>query len=182
MTHPADVVVLFIQDQTTPAETAADITAAGLQPYTYAHPVGPGIDSDWPTLREMARRGTRLVVLTEHDGGSPPWYQGGFSGLVQDTSFDVRAPSAMTCAPNRGAAASTLFLLNNWVERTPASRADATTVNNRSTLTARVAQCRAQRGRLANMIAVNFYADGNLMDTVNELNGVGSTVRAAAPR
>ena len=182
VTHPADVVVLFIQDQTTPSDTAADIKAAGLQPYAYVHPVGPGIDTAWPTLREMARRGTRLVVLTEHDGGSPAWYQGGFSGLVQDTSFDVRSPSAMTCAPNRGAAASRLFLLNNWVERTPASRADATTVNNRATLTARVAQCRAQRGRLANMIAVNFYANGNLMDTVNELNGVGPIVRAVAPR
>ncbi len=32
------------------------------------------------------------------------------------------------------------------------------------------------------MIAVNFYADGGLMEAVNELNGVRPLVRARGPR
>ena len=63
--HPREVLVLFIQDTVTPADTAAVLEKAGLADKAYVHPDG----AEWPTLGEMIDSNKRLVVLMENKGG-----------------------------------------------------------------------------------------------------------------
>ena len=52
------------------------------------------------------------------------------------------------------------------------SPADAEEVNARALLLARAEQCRAERDRLPNLVAVNFYGLGDVFEVVDVLNGV----------
>ncbi|MFC7492653.1 MULTISPECIES: hypothetical protein [unclassified Nocardioides] len=170
--HPREVVTVFVQDQVTPEDTAQEFATAGLLPYVA---VPPG-DGDWPTLGQMIESGRRLVVLMEDHGGGAayPWLGEGFD-LAQDTPFLFRTPDALIddpdrCAPNRGLPDAPLFLVNHWVTNKTAEVTNATRVNARAVLQARVEECEAQRGQLPNFVAVDFYDRGDLFDVVAELN------------
>jgi hypothetical protein len=84
-----------------------------------------------------------------------------------------------SCAPNRGTPVSPMFQINHWV--TPvgeaATAAQAKGINAYDVLMPRVRDCMAQRGRIPNIIGVNFYDKGDLLRVVNELNGVRSASR-----
>jgi hypothetical protein len=171
--HPNDVIVLFIQDAITPADTAAAFERTGLIRRVYTPPQ-PGPATTWPTLREMIQHDTRVVVLAENTpGGSAyPWYQNGFA-VAQETDYNVRSVGAFKCAPNRGGTAGNLFLLNHWLAGNPRPIQAANKVNARNLLLPRAQECQRDRGHVPNLIAVNFYDRGALLDAVNTLNGVG---------
>lgn len=63
--HSREVVTVFIQDEVTPANTAAAFQRAGLLPYVHVQ----AENRPWPTLGQMVRSGRRLVVLMENHGG-----------------------------------------------------------------------------------------------------------------
>ena len=44
--------------------------------------------------------------------------------------------------------------------------------NTAETLNRRIAQCREERGRPPNIVGVDFYARGDALSVVAELNGV----------
>ena len=69
--NPREVVTFFIQDEVTPADTAALVERAGLLPYTYV----PEAGKPWPTLGEMISSGKRVVFLLENASGGAenPW-------------------------------------------------------------------------------------------------------------
>jgi hypothetical membrane protein len=172
--HPREVVTLFVQDEVSPADTAALIEQAGLLPDVYA----PNGTDEWPTLGQMVESGKRLVVLMERRGGgaADPWLLQGFD-QVQDTPFLFRSPAALvdgpdTCARNRGREDAPLLLLNHWVTDKTAEVTNAERVNARAVLGARAEACRKERGMLPNFVAVDFYDRGDLFDVVDELNGV----------
>ena len=67
-----------------------------------------------------------------------------------------------------------LYLLNHWITTPPASLpSSAAVVNTRDALLARIQECRRLRGRIPNLIAVDFYRTGDLLDVVAELNRAG---------
>ena len=78
-----------------------------------------------------------------------------------------------SCAPNRGTPTSPLFEVNHFV--TPAgsapTAATAKVVNSFDVLWPRVANCATQRNKFPNLVAVNFYNQGDLLAVVNKLNG-----------
>ena len=45
-------------------------------------------------------------------------------------------------------------------------------VNSRDVLLSRLEQCQAERDRLPNFVAVDFYDQGDLLDVVDTLNGL----------
>lgn len=165
-THPHEVLGIFFEDYVTPTETAAAFVRSGLIRYVYTHEPG----DEWPTLGEMVANNQRLVVFSEHKGPPPDWYAYGWNE-VQDTSYNVGSADRFSCALNRGNASAPLFLLNNWVARAEPSRTDAREVNAYAFLLSRARQCAAQRGRIPNFIAVNFYDQGDLLSVVDALNG-----------
>jgi hypothetical protein len=168
--HPRDVVVLFIQDAVTPADTAAVLEEAGLAAKAYVHPTG----AQWPTLRDMIDANKRLVVLMENEGGGSqyPYLHQGFD-LVQDTEYTFKRAEDFTCTLKRGTPESPLLSINHWLASFTALVSNAEAVNAYDVLRARVDECLTERGRTPSMIAVNWYDRGDLFRVVDELNGVG---------
>ncbi len=171
--NPGEVLLLSIEDATSPEDTSKAIEEAGLLPYVFRGPNGP----PWPTLREMIDSNQRLVVMAEAQGGEPPWYRRQFD-ITQETPFKFTDPKELTkpasCDPNRGPDDADFFLMNHWVDTSPAPRpTNAKVVNQKQFLLDRVAMCTDIRGIQPNILAVDFYGQGDVVGAVNELNGVG---------
>ena len=172
--HPREVVTFFIQDTVSPADTAKVFDRAGLLPEVYMPTAADAAAQRWPTLGQMVDSGQRVVVLMENHGGGTayPWLLDGFR-WAQDTPFLFRKPAELSCAANRGTPSSSLFLLNHWITDKSREVSNATLVNARGVLLPRAEQCRDERGRQPNFVAVDFYDRGDLFGVVDTLNGVG---------
>jgi uncharacterized membrane protein HdeD (DUF308 family) len=173
VTHPGEVVVVVNQDYVTPADFVKAIGDAGLT--RYAATLGPG---PLPTLRSMIDSGRRLVLLAENHAGAASWYQLAYESLLQETPFHFDSASQLlaagnVCPPNRGPASAPLFLLNHWVTTAPVQRpSDAAKVNAYAPLLARAQACERIRKRLPNLLAVNFYKEGDVFRVADTLNRV----------
>ncbi|MCU0262369.1 MAG: hypothetical protein MUF09_01665 [Candidatus Nanopelagicales bacterium] len=168
--NPREVVVLFIQDTVTPADTDAVLREAGLADKAYVHPG----NAQWPTLQEMIDSNKRLVVLMENQGGGEqfPYLHQGFD-LVQDTEYTFKSAADFDCSLKRGQPDSPLLSVNHWLASFTTLISSAEEVNAYDVLKPRIDECEIERGRVPSMIAVNWYDRGDLFRVVNELNGVG---------
>jgi hypothetical protein len=171
-----EVLFITIQDEITQEDTLKAFEEAGLTPYIYTHPVG----QEWPTLRQMIDQNKRLVVMAENQGPPPDWYTNVWTE-TEETPYTFVTKEQFNCKPNRGDTGKNFFLLNHWIQRGSPNRVDAAIVNDYDFLLARARQCEAERGKLPNFIAVNWYSQGDLMKVVDTLNGVGRTPVAPTP-
>ena len=178
VTHPSEVLVVINQDAVTPQDFVGAVEAAGLARYALEPPAH---GSAWPTLREMVEQNRRLVVLAENEAGAAPWYQLAYQRLTQETPFTFASTAELTdpagldasCRPNRGAADAPLFLVNHWINTDPVPRpGNAEIVNAYDALLRRARTCERVRGRLPNLLAVDFYERGDLFRVVDVLNGI----------
>jgi hypothetical protein len=118
------------------------------------------------------------VILAENHAGAAPWYQLAYQRLVQETPFHFDSAAELiaaseVCPPKRGPASAPLFLLNHWVTTAPVQRpSDAAKVNAYAPLLARANACHRIRHRLPNLVAVNFYKEGDVFRVVDTLNRV----------
>jgi hypothetical protein len=170
--HPEEVVVLSVQDETSAADTAAAIRASGLVDEVYLGDAR----RPWPTLRELIDRDERVIVLAENRAGGAPWIHHQ-PAVMQETPYLFRTVEALeaptSCEPNRGGTAGSLLLVNHWVDTPPAPRVTiARRVNAHDFIASRVARCRQTRGMLPNLVAVDFYREGDAAQVVDELNRV----------
>jgi hypothetical protein len=163
--HPAEVLVLFLESSVDPSEVQHEFEKADIEPYLAT--LDP--ERPLPTLREMIASGRRLVVLDQGDGGDAPWYHSGFL-FLQDTRIDSLLASHTACEPGRGTPDNPLLLLNHWINRFPPPLTANRRVEDRRTLLRRVRSCRRRLGRTPNLIAVDFYQQGDLIATARELN------------
>lgn len=159
-----EVVVLVIEDYVSVADSQAAFKQSGLDRYVVTHRAG----ATWPTLGQLVKSNRRLIVFSENQGPPPAWYAK-FDASFQDTPYDVKTPQGMTCDLNRGSASNQLLLLNHWIDKVSPDRVDAATVNTYDALMAHVAKC-LQRGRRPNLIAVDFYNIGDVVQVVTGLN------------
>lgn len=169
--NPREVIYIVIQDEISPTDTEKVVSEAGLLPYIYDHPEGEA----WPTLREMIDNNKRLVIMAENAGPPPDWYTNVWD-VTEETPYTFITADQFSCAPNRGDTGKPFFLLNHWIQRGSPNRVDAAIVNDYDFLLARARQCEAERGKMPNFIAVNFYGQGDLMGVVDTLNGFGAPV------
>jgi hypothetical protein len=176
--NPNDVVLVIIEDYVAPADIAAAFNRAGLMEYVYTGSSrGP-----FPTLRELIESNQRLIVMAEHHTGELPWYHQAFE-MMQETPYTFHAPGEFSCKANRGDAASPLFLINQWIETTPAPRpSNARLVNAEAALLERAQECRRVRGKRPNVIAVDFAATGDVVHAAAVLNGLEKPQLSASTR
>jgi hypothetical protein len=175
--NPGAVVIVINQDEgVPPADIKRAFEQAGLLDLVYHGPFGP-----FPTLREMIDSGQRLVVMAENDADHISWYPLAYHDALQETPFRFKSATDLTdpsrvqdsCRSNRGPDSAPLFLVNNWVDTSPAPRASiAEAVNEHAALLRRAETCRSVRHRLPNLIAVDFYKHGDVLGVVRDLNGV----------
>ncbi len=166
-THPDEVVVLDIEDHTTPADNASAIEKSGLADRAWSlDPKAP-----LPTLGTMIGAGKNLLVMAEGGGpGAPSWYQPAYEHWLQETGYAFPTTESMDCRPNRGPADAPLFLVNHWVELAPPNPKVAQSANSRQFLADRLRRCFAERKQIPNMVAVDFSALGELLPTLRALN------------
>jgi hypothetical protein len=175
LTHPDEVLVLFVEDYVTPVDIQTAFEKSDILPY--AHVQKPG--RPFPTMRELIESDKRLFVMAEKDSGTSaiPWYHDGFS-LAMETPYTFGSPVELaakaSCVPNRGGEGKPLFQLNNWVEKVPRSPTTAKLVNSLEFLVARARRCERRRQALPNLVAVDFYDKGDVVAASQELNGIAA--------
>jgi hypothetical protein len=178
--NPGEVLVIINQDYVTPADFVAAVKEAGLDKLAYRGPV----DGSWPTLRTMIDTGQRVVFLAENHAGAAPWYRLTYESITEETPFTFKRVAQLTdpaklpdsCQANRGPADAPLFLINHWISTDPVPQpSHATTVNAYDVLLRRVRACETLRQHFPNLIAVNFYARGDVFRVVDTLNRVSTT-------
>jgi len=64
-------------------------------------------------------------------------------------------------------------MVNHWLSSFTALVSNAQKANAAEVLGERVRECQQERGQIPNFVAVNWYDQGELLQVVNELNGVG---------
>ncbi len=146
--------------------------------YVYRGPARP----PWPTLREMIETDQRVLVLAENEWAGVDWYHPSFE-VLQETPYGFRDPSEFSNQPNRGGTAGSLLLMNHWIETTPMPKpSNAAIVNAHDALLARIRAFERTRGRVPNLVAVDFYGTGDLIQVVRELNAKASVRRPPGAR
>ncbi|PKN58945.1 MAG: hypothetical protein CVU56_03100 [Deltaproteobacteria bacterium HGW-Deltaproteobacteria-14] len=174
--HPDELVILVIEDHLDTAPTVDAFTASGLDGYLLTLPPGERP----PVLADALDAGTRLLVALESGRPPPAWYHHVWD-YAFDTPYSFDSPEAFSCECNRGCAgreAKPFFLLNHFITRGIGSVDDAAAVNQREVLLTRALACQEALGHLPNLVAVDFYEQGDLLAVAAELNGV---VSAPAP-
>ena len=165
-THHDEVVMLVIQDDTTPADTAAAIEAAGLGPRVAT--LTPG--APLPTLRSLIDSGRTLLVFSEREtDGAPPWYHDAYEWF-QETPYAFTGKNDFNCRTNRGPVTAPLFLVNHWVTQSPPNPGVANAVNAPGVVRNRIERCIAERGIVPNVVAGDFVERGGLISTVKAIN------------
>lgn len=162
--HPREVLVIFVQDATSPEDTASVFEQSGLADLAITVEVGATL----PTLDEMITDGRRIFVMVEEDGGDVPWLHDGFT-FTQETPFSFRSPADFSCEPNRGLDNSPLFQINHFI--TPALGRNGS-INDLDVLLPRLQQCHDERGLLPNLISIDFWEQGDTLEAVDILNGL----------
>jgi hypothetical protein len=170
--HPREVVLISIEDYVRPRDIARVFDNSGLAELVWLGPLGP---DRLPTLGELIDADRRVVVMAENRTGDVPWLHAQFD-LVQETPYRFTTPEQVaartSCRPNRGTRRNPLFLLNNWVDTSPFPRAsNAAVVNSFGNLLRRARACEQERSRFPNLIAVDFYLEGDVLAVVEALNG-----------
>ncbi len=164
--NPGEVVILFIEPYVKPTEIAKRFEQAGLDKYVATL----SRDEPLPTLGELVESNKRVIVFAEKDAdGTVPWYLDGFS-FVQDTPLGATTIKQLRCERERGDADSPLLMLNHWADLFPPRlRANRPFLNERFLLK-RAHQCERKRGMPVNLIAVDYYDQGKLVEAVKRLN------------
>ncbi len=177
VSHPNQVLVIVNEDYVSPKDFVDAVKQSGLDEYVYKG----RIDSSSPTLGEMISSGNRVVLMAENEAGVEPWYRDGYGDVLQETPFRFKQVAELTdpkklakaCRQNRGSSDNPLFLLNHWIDTSPAPKpSNAAKVNAYEALLARARMCKRMRDQVPNLIAVDFYATGDLFEVVDRLNGV----------
>jgi hypothetical protein len=164
--HRREVVILFIEPYVRPGQIAKVFERAGLDRYvaTLAR------DEPLPTLGELVRENRRVIVFTEKDAdGEIPWYLDGFS-FVQDTPLGAERRDQLRCKLTRGDTDSPLLMLNHWADLFPPRLRANRPFQTDSFILDRAHRCARRRGLPVNMIAVDYYDQGDLIPAVRRLN------------
>ena len=181
--NPDEVLVIVIEDYVEPADIDAAVRKSGLIDYVYDGALDP---RSLPTLQQIIDSGGRALMMAENsDGGSEfPYYHSAYDALVQETPYSFKDPKLLT---DRGESEGELRAepgagLGAAVPDQPLDRhlagaeaSNATKVNAREALLARIERCEELRGLRANLVSVDFYEEGDLFEVVDELNAQAPT-------
>jgi hypothetical protein len=163
-THPREVLILFVEPYVPVEEIERALSDAGLLDEAAELRVGGQL----PTLGELIRARTRLVVLAEQDGGARPWYLPGFE-LVQDTPLGATGPGEFECRRFRGEPGSPMLLLNHWIDTFPPSVSRNGRIGA-DFLGRRAQECGQVRRLVPNMLAVDFYERSDVVEVARRFN------------
>jgi hypothetical protein len=162
--NPREVVILFVEPYVPVEEIERALSDADL----LDEAAEIAVSEPLPTLGELIRARTRLVVLAEQDGGARPWYLPGFE-LVQDTPLGATRPGQFRCRRFRGKPGSPMLLLNHWIDTFPPSVSRNDRIGA-DFLGRRAQRCGHERRLVPNLLAVDFYERSDVVDVARRFN------------
>lgn len=163
--NPGEILIFIIQD-----DLSVDATVAAFEQSGLSERVITPDEAGWPTLGELVEQDRRLLVSAEVAGPPPDWYHHAWD-LFWDTPYAFDSIDAMNCDLNRGDPTNPLFLVNHWVGDLANAEA-AAEANAAEVLGARASACQREWGHVPNVLAVDFYDEGDLFEVVDQLNGL----------
>ncbi len=166
--NPREVLLIVVQDEISPEDLTAAFETSGLRDMAYVHKTGTA----FPTLGELIDSGQRVLIYGENNGEPNTWFQNAWASDFTETPYTFALRSEFSCAPNRGEDDNSLFLINHWLTTGVPVREAAAVVNSHDALLKRVEACQTERGRLPTVLATDFVQTGDLIQVVNELNGI----------
>jgi hypothetical protein len=169
--NPNEIVSIILECYVESNQIAWAMEDAGLLPYLHSQPEGEA----WPTLQQMIDDSTRLVVFSDKDdAGFLAWYHYVWDYAVE-TNWSNNSRGDFSCDFNRGEPENDLFIVNHFVTDATIGIGlpdSASLLNALPYIEDRVTQCQYETGKVANFLTVDFYANGDVMEAVDRLNGI----------
>ncbi len=162
--EPREILFVDLQNKAPVDEVSAAFDAAGLLAFVHEQSVG----EPWPSLGEMIDSGRRLVVFSGDTDG-PTWLHYG-GDFIYATAWGSETVEDMTCELTKPAFPHGLFELNHNLTNPVASEDLANQVNWNPFLAERVEACTAAQGHRVNLLSVDYYSIGDVLDLVGYLN------------
>lgn len=168
-----EVIVFILEDYVPGPELAQALIDRGLDQWVY----DPFTHDTWPTLGELIADNTRLIVSAEKEGGSadePSWYVNAWDIMFDNPWTYKLGEDDFSCTLKRGSPDNDLYLLNHWYSNGigMSDEENAAQANSKDVLLAHAQDCEETHGRMPNFIAVDHYAEGDLFEVVDILNGL----------
>ncbi|MCB9233877.1 MAG: hypothetical protein H6581_19630 [Bacteroidia bacterium] len=171
-----EVVTLFIHTSVSATALMTDLDAAGL--VDYMHVQQPS--DDWPTLQQMIDSNKRLVVFVDDQNTANAADELLYTWQwVAATPFEVLSSSEFSCATDRGNDGNDLYFLEHHISASifgfslqSANKDSASAVNQLSRMYPRAQGCKDAHQHQVNFISVDYYQSGDLLQTINILNGI----------
>jgi hypothetical protein len=186
-----DVVIIDLEDYVKPKDIKkalvdADLFDRAWIPKKGATTLPTLYDMVHPTSKKADENPRRLIVMSERHPDATPWMHGTYT-LSEETPYTFNDIKDFNCQPFRGGTGKDFFIMNHWLRPDgPPDPAAAAQVNSKATINGRIQQCIQQRGRIPDVVSVDFSAIGDMYSTVNEWNsaiaratGVTSAINTA---
>jgi hypothetical protein len=166
----------------TPRELWGVIPDVGLKSKTYNYN-----GSEWPTLQNMLDDG-KQVIMFKHSGMTCTSADAGVTGCVKriaefheyavETKYEFKdvtevENTSFSCSGDRGTQSTKdFYAINNFVPTQFGwpSKSASETVNSKAFLEQRLQDCETVEGLKPNIINVDFWDTGDVVDVVNEVN------------
>lgn len=166
--NPNEVIILWLEDAAGAENLKGTFENSGI--LEFAHIQTPG--ALWPTLGEMIDSGKRLVIMGGSSG--PEWYLRN-EDFLWSSPWNFRRIKDFECGTSPG---QELYLLQHFILNPYPMEIYAKKANNKKTLMNRAVQCWQETGQRPNIIIVDFYDLGDLIQATSELNSFSSIMDA----
>lgn len=166
--NPTEIITLFFENYVPFDELEKAFHQTGLLDYAYAQPLG----ERWPTLKEMAQKGKRLVVFSSERDLVPDNWCHFVYDYVTETSYYNLKTGDFNFRSDRGNNKNSLFLMNHFLYRfrAIASPFKSKKVNSFDFLFGRCVRSIFEKGKIPNFIAVDFYHKGDVIRVADSVN------------
>jgi hypothetical protein len=181
-----DVVVIDLEDYVKPKDIKqalidTDLFDRAWIPKKGAKQLPTLYDMVVPKNKKAVDNKQRLIVMSERHPDATPWMHGTYT-LSEETPYTFSSIQDFNCDPLRGGTGKDFFIMNHWLRPDgPPDPSEAAQVNSKATLTNRIQQCIQQRGRVPDVVAVDFSAIGAMYSTVNEFNSAIARLSGVTP-
>jgi hypothetical protein len=164
--NPNELVLLVLQNEAPVQDTVAAFESSSL--FERMHTQLPG--QPWPTWGEMVLAEQRFVLFSDPtDEEVPDWFHAE-NEFIYGTPWGTKTKGDFTCQLDQDPFSYGLFSLNHTLTNPIASPDLATSVNDAAYLEERVGDCSEIGGKTPNLIEVDYYTTGDVVEVVSRLN------------
>ncbi len=157
--HPRTVLVFVIEDHVAPQVIDAALVQSQLRPLCIEHATG----TPWPTLGALIAQNRRILLMLESGNGQQPWNHA-YAKAAFDTPYEAKTAADFSCDVLRGQKGNDFFVINHFLtDGLSGHAALSKQVNFNPLLADRVTACELKQGQRANLIAVDWYAPGDVL-------------------